>query len=67
MTMKSLEEKDIILRVEAFSNLILNSSFEQLIEISEKNNKTIEQYLVSNNVENISWMFLFVKDLQRFL
>lgn len=53
MTMKSLEEKDIILRVEAFSNLILNSSFEQLIEISEKNNKTIEQYLVSNNVENI--------------
>ncbi|MFC0779791.1 lanthionine synthetase LanC family protein [Flavobacterium sp. HJSW_4] len=51
--MKSLEEKDILLRAETFSNLILNSSLEELVEISEKNNKTIEQYLVSNNVENI--------------
>lgn len=36
-----------------FSNLILNSDFEQLIEIVEKNNEKVFHVLVSDNVENI--------------
>lgn len=70
--MESLEENrnNVLLRVEDLSNLILNSTFEELIEISEKNNKKLDRYLVSNNLENIetgvSGFLLYLLEMYKF-
>jgi hypothetical protein len=53
--MELLQENkiNILSRVEDFSNLIMDLTFEQLIEISKKNNTTLNRYLHSNNIENV--------------
>ncbi|MFV8347175.1 lanthionine synthetase LanC family protein [Flavobacterium sp. ZB4P13] len=70
--MESLQENkiNILSRVEDFSNLILDLTFEQLIEVSEKNNTKLNQYLLSNNIENIetgvSGFLLFLLEMYKF-
>ncbi len=72
--MDSLQENrnDVLLKVEDLSNLILNSTFEELIEISKKNNTKLDRcrHLVSSNLENIetgvSGFLLYLLEMYKF-
>ncbi|OXG09135.1 lanthionine synthetase-like protein [Flavobacterium araucananum] len=61
---------DIVLRIEEFLKIIVNASFEELVEIAKKNNKEIKHHLVSDNLENletgIAGFLLFVLDFYKY-
>lgn len=61
---------DMLLRIEEFLKIIVNTSFEELVEIAQNNNKNIKYHLVSDNVENlgtgIAGFLLFALDFYKY-
>ncbi|MEP6804721.1 MAG: lanthionine synthetase LanC family protein [Flavobacterium sp.] len=61
---------DILYRIEEFLKIIVNTSFEQLVEIAQNNNKNIKNHLGSDNVENlqtgIGGFLLFALDFYKY-